>query len=388
MMSHCDILAIGWAENNSGFSRVFNSIFKRICDDFRIVHFGINYRGEKLVRSWIVEPNTVRGDIFGEEQLERLILKYRPKVVFICHDYWLYQTHREILKKYGIPTIHYCPVDFMLEDDHRVKTFAGIDKVVFYNQSGLDTFWKELAYNAVDESGFNIEIIPHGVDTGVFYPLPATRAEIREKLFPDRPELRDAFIILNANKNMDRKRIDLTMAAFARFLETNPANAWLYLHMSAIDLGSDLRRQIKALGIDGHVLFTGNFEEKPAVSDATLNLIYNACDVGVNTCQGEGWGLVAFEHAATGKCQIVPDHTACRELWHGIAITVPVDETYVVDVESLAGIFSDLFTDSDLLSEKSNACFQCSRDNALSWDVIADQWRNLFSGYCKPGKQA
>jgi D-inositol-3-phosphate glycosyltransferase len=49
--------------------------------------------------------------------------------------------------------------------------------------------------------------------------------------------------------------------------------------------------------------------------DRELNLLYNACDVGINTSMGEGWGLVSFEHGATGGAQIVPEHTACAELW-------------------------------------------------------------------------
>lgn len=32
---------------------------------------------------------------------------------------------------------------------------------------------------------------------------------------------------------------------------------------------------------------------------------------------GEGWGLVSFEHGASGPAVIVPDHTSCAELWRG-----------------------------------------------------------------------
>ena len=46
------------------------------------------------------------------------------------------------------------------------------------------------------------------------------------------------------------------------------------------------------------------------VDDRELNLLYNACDVGITTSMGEGWGLVSFEHGAAGAAQIVPDHSA------------------------------------------------------------------------------
>jgi D-inositol-3-phosphate glycosyltransferase len=42
------------------------------------------------------------------------------------------------------------------------------------------------------------------------------------------------------------------------------------------------------------------------VDDRQLNLLRNACDVGINTSMGEGWGLAGFEHGATGAAQIVP----------------------------------------------------------------------------------
>jgi len=43
----------------------------------------------------------------------------------------------------------------------------------------------------------------------------------------------------------------------------------------------------------------------------------HACDVGVNTCKGEGFGLVNFEHAACRVAQVVPNHTSCKELFEG-----------------------------------------------------------------------
>lgn len=39
----------------------------------------------------------------------------------------------------------------------------------------------------------------------------------RARLFPDRPELAHGFVVLNANRNTRRKRIDITLQAFAPF---------------------------------------------------------------------------------------------------------------------------------------------------------------------------
>jgi glycosyltransferase involved in cell wall biosynthesis len=39
--------------------------------------------------------------------------------------------------------------------------------------------------------------------------------------------------------------------------------------------------------------------------DSDINNMYNACDVGINTCLGEGFGLCNFEHASLGAAQVV-----------------------------------------------------------------------------------
>src|ERR1700753_1257732 len=86
----------------------------------------------------------------------------------------------------------------------------------------------------------DIAIIGHGVDTQAFHPLPGGRRAARERLFPGQSDLHDAFIVLNANRNQPRKRIDLTLEAFATFAQGKPANVKLYLHMARQDTGWDI----------------------------------------------------------------------------------------------------------------------------------------------------
>jgi glycosyltransferase involved in cell wall biosynthesis len=53
-----------------------------------------------------------------------------------------------------------------------------------------------------------------------------------------------------------------------------------------------------------------------AMTDAEINILYNACDIGINTCEGEGFGLCQFEHAAVGGPQVVPAIGGFREFLH------------------------------------------------------------------------
>src|SRR5205085_11032699 len=124
---------------------------------------------------------------------------------------------------------------------------------------------------------------------------------------------------LNANRNQRRKRVDVTMRAFARFASARP-RALLYLHMGMRDLGCDVLALARSLGIEDRVITTTAAAAHPHVPDEVLSLIYNACEVGVNSAVAEGFGLVSFEHAAAGAAQLVPAGGACAELWDGAAL--------------------------------------------------------------------
>jgi len=81
------------------------------------------------------------------------------------------------------------------------------------------------------------------------------------------------------------------------------------------DLGVNVVELSLRYGFDNKLILSTTADKIPSVFDDQLNVIYNATDVGINTSLGEGWGLVNWEHAATGKMQILPSHSALREVW-------------------------------------------------------------------------
>lgn len=228
--------------------------------------------------------------------------------------------------------------------------------------------------------------MPHGVDTDLFHPLVAGRREARQRLFPGRQEVWDGFLVLNANRNVWRKRVDLTLEAFAEFARGKP-DVWLYLHMGMNDRGVDLPALAARLGIADRLLLTTDSPERPEVPDEHLNLIYNAFDVGVNTATAEGWGLVAWEHAATGAAQVVPRHSACREIWEEAALLLdveephaaPGDESYgLVSTVALTDALERLYRRPDFLEERSRAAFVHATAPQFSWTRIAEGWGEIF----------
>jgi glycosyltransferase involved in cell wall biosynthesis len=118
-----------------------------------------------------------------------------------------------------------------------------------------------------------------------------------------------------------------------------------------------------------------------APPDDLLNTIYNACDVGINTSDGEGWGLVSFEHASCKKPQVVPNHTACKDIWSGAGDLIEI-ATWVVDkdlgverglikTESAVAILNDLYFDQFIYEQAAEDCYKVTQRPEYRWESIA-----------------
>jgi D-inositol-3-phosphate glycosyltransferase len=204
----------------------------------------------------------------------------------------------------------------------------------------------------------------------------------------DGPDHHESFVVLNASRLDVRKRVDLTVEGFAKFAAGKPPGVRLCLHHAIMNRedAERLAALIRECGIVDRVYFNplGN----RVVEDEDLNWLYNACDVGINTAMGEGWGLVSCEHGAAGAAQIVPDHTACAELWRGRGELIPparffVPPTSVLEMaevapEGVARALEALYTDPARCRELSRAAAAFALDPALSWDVITRQFDDLF----------
>jgi D-inositol-3-phosphate glycosyltransferase len=108
----------------------------------------------------------------------------------------------------------------------------------------------------------------------------------------------------------------LTIKAFIKFAKDKD-DARLWLNMGSKDLGWELvplfKRVARDEGFDPTsklILTSPHYSVDNCLPIEQLNQVYNAADIGINTCIGEGWGLVNSEHGATGVAQVVPDHTS------------------------------------------------------------------------------
>jgi glycosyltransferase involved in cell wall biosynthesis len=343
------LLAVGEGLGGSGYGRVMETLLAELAGTFEVTLFAVDHRGPDS--GW-VRGNRVPGDNYGVDQLPALLEEVDPDVVLLHRNAAFHSMHRTALAASRARVVVYSPADRV------VDSLADADLVVFYTRAGLEAAGAGLP---------SVAVIPHGVDRSRFFPVPDARRQLG---LDD-----DAFVVLNANRNITRKRVDVTMRGFALFARSRP-DAWLYLHMGMRDLGVDVPALAAELGIADRLLATWGEAGHPHVPDERLNLVYNACDAGVNTASAEGFGLVALEHAATGAAQIVPALPSLRELWGEAALVLDAPPS----PEAVAHALGRLYDDRSLLAERGRAAFAHATSERFSWPAIARQWSALLRG--------
>jgi glycosyltransferase involved in cell wall biosynthesis len=399
------LVAVGAHLPGSGFTRVLWSVLAGLASRYDVHYVGIGYKGPRLYQAGVtLHPSNLHGgDVFGAYQCAEMVQSLGAPLVMLLNDLWMLHNYPPALGPLGdrVRTVAYVPIDGALPDDTLLEPISTIDRFVAYTEFGRQQIGQALASVAArgfpvpgpSAPGSTVSIVPHGVDTATFRPLggsveaqlgPGGRLAVRRRLWPDQPDWHDAFIVLNANRPMPRKRIDLTIEGFAAFARDKPGTVRLWLHhaiMSAAEHGA-LTAQLDRLGIADRVRLSPL--GAPPLTDADLNLAYNAADVGLNTAMGEGWGLVSFEHAATGAAQIVPHHSACESLWEHAGELVESHDVGVpsctllamraVTPEGVATALDRLYADPAYRRRQSLAAYRNATRPEYRWDRIAETW--------------
>jgi glycosyltransferase involved in cell wall biosynthesis len=377
------ILWVGDAVTQTGFARVTHSVLDPLAEqgEYNIHVLGVNHFGDPYDYGYKIWPARLGGDVLGYNRLPQLINSILPDVVILFNDLWVVNKYIEILleMEYKGKVLTYFPVDSTGYNPDWIRTLYSLEKILVYT---------EFAKKVLREAGFKgqVDVVPHGINTELFFPIP--QAEARNQLAGLHEE---DFIVFNGNRNQPRKRIDVTVKAFTQFAKDKP-NARLYLHMGMNDLGWDLinlfHREAKRQGIrdswERLILTNPNLGPSNSVTVETLNIIYNTADVGVNTSLGEGWGLVSFEQSACGVAQIVPNYSACAELYEGRGLTVDPfysltaqkinTEGGLVHEDDVANAMDVYYHDENLRLEHAAKMFDYIKGPEFNWDNIARLW--------------
>lgn len=378
----------------TGFARVTENLITRLDDTYEITVLGNNWWGDPAPHlqsrfRMLPSSNRHQQEPFGVQRIREVVTNEKPDLVFVNNDIWIvnqiYSQIEDLHKQGKFKFVAYCPMDSYEWAGGLLDKSPAWDQLVIYTKFGAEEFMK---------AGYpkEIAVIPHGVTTTQFSTL--DKGECRRRLGLKE----DMFIVFNGNRNQARKRQDVTIEAFADFAVDKP-DAMLYMHMGLKDQGWDIMsvfgQEMRKRGLDpnGRIIMTANKPHPPNVPVEMLNIIYNAADVGVNTCKGEGHGLVNHEHAACGVAQVVPNHTSLKEIFEGAGLLI---DTAFVDVDlnfnrrmpipsakHLTEILNDLYHDREKLKAIGLACKERALDPMYQWDTVADNFRELFAEVLK-----
>jgi len=204
-----------------------------------------------------------------------------------------------------------------------------------------------------------IVILPHGFDNIKFFDIDKLEAR---KYFNFDPE---DFIILNSNRNSYRKNIELTIDAFIYFLKLKNMNKKikLFLNMNIDNMNSnnscDIFNQIQIACLKYDLNFeniiTNNIfinSSEINYSDKILNYLYNACDIGINTCIGEGFGLCNLEHGGLGRPQIISGVGGLIDIFKPeySIIVEPIGEYYISNNLDFHGGYAKICSVNDFVN--------------------------------------
>jgi D-inositol-3-phosphate glycosyltransferase len=312
------LLWVGDAAVSTGFAKATHQTLEVLRRTWDVHVIGLNYNGDPHAWPYPIYTCWPGGDAFGVRRTAQLGTRLRPDVTVVQNDPW---NVPEYLKAAGnCPVVASMPVD---GKNCRGAGLNGLAHAIFWTQFGLDE---------ARAGGYNgpASVVPLGVDLAM-YAAKGEGEELRKQLRKKRGIPEDAFIIGNVNRNQPRKRLDLTIRYFARWIrEYNVEDAYLFLHVAPTgDQGYDVDQLARYYGVSNRMIVVEP-DIGQGVSEEALASAYQLFDVQVTTTQGEGWGLCTMEGMACGVPQIVPDWSALGE-WipDDCAIKVPCTSTLV-----------------------------------------------------------
>jgi len=391
-----------------GYSRIANIISNYLAEQGHIIYYvGIsNFNTNRCNR--YIHPNILLIDALQEEKLNGSdelygvnvicdnIIKFKPDIVFIYNDIIIISRifnnfiKNNIVKDFKLYT--YLDLVYKYEKPDLINHVDKFSDMIFV----FSECWKQ---NLI-EIGVNpdkIDILYHGIDNSIFYEMDRN---IARKHFNFNS---DEFIILNTNRNTYRKCIDKTIDSFIKFLKIKDSNPKikLFLNMNLNEgenqQGYDILKLIQICcikhNIDYNTVISNNiykYSGPNIMSDETLNYLYNACDIGINTCGGEGFGLCNLEHASVGRPQIISKVGGLSDIFSNEYSTLidPVSEIYVSNLLNYHGGYLEICSTDDytngMIKYYDNPEL-CTKHGIIAKNVLKNKynWENILTEFTK-----
>ena len=325
---------------------------------------------------------------FGFNKIHEYLEMVNPDVVMIYNDPLIIHRFVEAMKfsKETSPYKLWVYVDQVYEGiaPPLIETITkNAHRVYCFTQYWADIYSKYAPFP-------DIRVLENAVDTTMFSKLPdSARVAVRATMgIPT-----EAVLFVNANRNSQRKRHDLALMGFAELIKRNPTKPYYFMIVTGMNgqqgayydvsrvFMTELQRQGLTVEEFSKRLLLVDTSAKP-VPDSSINEIYNAADIGVNTSDGEGFGLCQIEHLYTGAPQIVTDIGTYRSFMDEsvCGFVKPADRWYFPGTMPL-GLWAPNFEYRELANqmEKMIANLPAFKKAALNysfktWTEVCSSW--------------
>jgi glycosyltransferase involved in cell wall biosynthesis len=305
------------ATQTTGYARVAFIILTYLASQgHEIVHYAFqDYPGTRMADRTlpesvkIVDVHTIakEGDTFGIDSFQETVLSSAPEMIIIYNDVVVTcQLLNTFLgKPKPCPIIAYLDLVYPYENSQMIRHIDDYcDGIIVFSE-----FWKT-HLESLGVTPRKLSVFPHGVDSKRIFVVDQQEARKTLNLQPG------DFLVLNNNRNSYRKAWDITVKAFLRFWKAVgcPDQVKLVINCrfdipDGYNFQDIVRYECMRLGVDHKKVLNTNIIRLTGISgaldDSTVNLLYNACDIGINTCLGEGFGLCNLEGGSIGRAQIV-----------------------------------------------------------------------------------
>jgi glycosyltransferase involved in cell wall biosynthesis len=329
-----------------GYSRIGNKISNFLASkNHDVYYFGIsNFINDKQEVKRYIHPNIKFidalkeegknnvNDAFGISVFTKFVDLIKPDIIFLYNDIIvisrLLLQIQEYLKTNEKKFKLYLYLDLVYQYE-RIELIEFVsfmaDKIFVFSE-----FWKE-HLNYLLPKYNNVYIFYHGVDNDTFYSIDDIE-ETRKQLKFNKED----FLILNTNRNTYRKANDITITAFLLFLVKKGVgsdiklvlNSHPYNDKSGYRYLSLIRSECIRLKLNYDWIIKNHiYNYDTPLSDELMNILYNSCNIGINTCIGEGFGLCNIEHAKVGKPQIISNVCAFKDIFKEVGNITYVEPT-------------------------------------------------------------
>uniref|UniRef100_A0A6C0J2R1 Glycosyl transferase family 1 domain-containing protein n=1 Tax=viral metagenome TaxID=1070528 RepID=A0A6C0J2R1_9ZZZZ len=391
------VLVSTHVDQTTGYSKVAANLLKQVASlspKVKTFHFGFQRhperKGMRKAPDGIVQYDAAANEDpkeegFGFNKIKEYLEMVTPDVVMIYNDPLIVCKFLDAMKERPFKLWVYLDQVYTgIAQPLMDKIAESVDRVYCFTDE-----WKKV-YLTYPKVVKDVRVLEHAVDPTIFSNLPR---EVRDELRTKMNVPRDGIVFLNANRNSQRKRLDLTIQAFVRLLAKNPALPLYLMIVSNInpqagawyDVSRIYGDALAAAGLPAtnKNLLLVDTAPPNALTDETINQIYNICDIGINTGDGEGFGLCQLEHMYTGAPQVVTDVGSYRSfLNESVADIVPAqrDRTYMAGSMPL-GLSTPVFLVDDIVEAMVNSvrCLSERRTALKSYEFKT--WASICKGW-------